>query len=239
MVSLIFMAVSLVAMAVLIWSIRLYRDHRDVGFLLLIAPLSLLWFDSMIMGLGSTIGESQLHEQISHIRYISHLLLLPAWTIAAGVIARRARLRFAQPKWVMALFCIAATALFVSGLLEVLQLKLYPACIQGTLRYVSFVADGQACRAGMEGLGEAPSGPPLVSILPVFLFLGIGLALLVRDRWPWLVVGSVIMIIMAVVPQSIAGPLFSNIAEPIIAAAALLTLRQSLLQHPLEPAFAD
>lgn len=238
MLTIAYTAVALLAFSVLLWSIRLYREHRDVGILMVMAPLLLLWYDSLLIGIGRYLGENELHIGLSWIRYTAHLLLLPAWTIAAGSIARRAELRFSKPKWVMAIFCIGATIFVIEGVLEIITLKLYPACVKDTLRYVSYVSEAQACRPEMAGLGAKPSGPPLVATMPTFLFLILGLILLIKDRWPWLLAGSLVMLAMAFVPQAIAGPLFSNMAEPVIAVGAILTLRHYLLRRQAEPTFA-
>ena len=225
MVSIGYFAVAMVAMVVLIWSIGLYRTHRDAAFLLIMAPLLLLWFDSALIGLGAAIGEGETLRSLSWIRYVAHALLLPFWIIAAGSIARRAGFRWAKNKWVMATFCLAATVIFAEGLIELFAMELYPACVAGSLRYVTYISEGQACRLGMEGLGLKPSGPPWAAIVPTFLFMIIGIAVWMRLRWPWLLAGSVCMLGFAAVPGSLAGPLFSNMGEPIIAAGALITLK--------------
>lgn len=151
--------------------------------------------------------------------------MLPFWSIAAAVLAQRAGFKWARLKWVMVFFCLTGVVGIALGIKEIASLELYPACLQGTLRYVTFVSETQACRPDMIELGHAPKGPPPVPILSTILFLGIGLAMWISRGWPWLCLGSLIMFVMASMPQSIAGSLSSNMAEPIISAAALLTAR--------------
>ena len=226
MISLAFIAISLVAFLCLVWGIRLYLQNRDIVFLLILAPLCLLWYDSLIIGIGHWFGAGDLLKSLSWPRYIAHSLLLPFWIIAAGALARRADFNWAKSKWVMAMFCLFGTAGIGMGVLEIMQLELFPACMHGTVRYVPFVVEAQACRPELAGLGHAPSGPPIVPILSTVLFLILGIVLWAKRKWPWLFLGSLFMFIMAGMPQSIAGPLLSNIAEPVIAAAALLTARR-------------
>lgn len=228
MISFLYLAISLVALVCLIWGIKLYLRFRDIVFLLILAPLFLLWYDCFIIGIGHMIGEGEILKTLSWPRYIAHALLLPTWIIAAGALARRADFDWAKSRWVMGLFCLLGTAGMGLGVVGLLQLELFPACQGGTLRFVPHVSDHNTCRAGMAGLGHAPTGPPPIPILSTVLFLIIGLMMWIRRKWPWLFLGSLFMFFMAAMPQSIAGPLLSNIAEPIIAAAALFTARHFL-----------
>jgi len=231
MITAVYLIISLTAFAVLIWGVRLFRQSKDVIFLLILAPLMLLWYDSFIIGIGSWIGEGTTLKTLSWPRYIAHGLLLPFWIIAAGAIARRAKFSWAQSKWAMGVFCIIATGGIALGVKELLGLELYPACLQGTLRYVPYIGDGQACRASMAGLGHAPSGPPVIPILSTLIFIGLGAGLWIRRKWAWLFLGSVFMFVMAGMPQSMAGPLLSNLAEPVIAFTVLLTARRFTSGH--------
>ena len=226
MISALYLCIGVAALAVLVLGIKLYGKHRDIVFLLILAPLTLLWYDSFIIGIGGWIGEESLLKTLSWPRYIAHELLLPFWIIAAGALARRANFNWTKSKSVMAVFCLVGTAGILFGAKELLTLEIFPACLHGTLRYVPFVSEAQACRPDMVGLGHVPSGPPIIPIFSTLLFLVLGLMLWVQRKWPWLFLGTLIMFMMAGMPQSIAGPLFSNIAEPILAMAALITARR-------------
>ena len=225
MTTLLYFLISLVAFFVLLYGIKQYRQYKDVVFLLILSTLIFLWYDSFIIAIGSFIGAGPLLEALSWPRFIAHLLLLPIWIIAAGALARRAGFKWAEPKFIMALFCLIGTAGIAMGAMELLKLELFPACMRGTVRYVTFVADAQACSADMAGSGHAPTGPPIAPILATLLFLIVGLMMWVWRSWPWLFLGSLFMFVMAGMPQSIAGPLLSNVAEPVIAFAALLTAK--------------
>lgn len=231
MVTIAYFIISAIAFACLVWGFSLYRKHGDLLFLLLITPLSLLWYDSFIIATGRYIGEGDLLLALSWPRFIAHGLLLPAWIAAAGLMARRAGLGWAKPVWVQAIFWLLAAGGVALGAMELMALELFPACMKGTLRYVPYVSDGQACVAGMEGLGHAPSGPPVVPVVSTLFFLVIGVMIWLKHKMAWLFLGSLAMFVMAGMPQSIAGPLLANSAEPLIALAVLWTARRFAGDH--------
>ena len=226
MVTGLYLLISLAALACLVWSVRILRAGWDFAVFLIALPLSLLWYDSFLIATGRFIGEGEVLLALSWPRYIAHAVFLPAWIAAAGLIARRADLSWAQPVFVTAIFFLLALGGFGLGVLELLSMELYPVCLNGTLRYVTYVSEGQACEAATAGLGHAPQGPPIVPVVATILFLIIGIMLWISQKWPWLALGSIVMFAMAGMPQSIAGPLLANMAEPLIAAAALLTARR-------------
>jgi len=229
LINITYLCISIAAFLTFIWGLKQWNSYRDVVFLLILAPVCLLWYDSLIIGIGSWIGEGSTLKTLSWPRYITHEILLPFWIIAAGALARRADFNWAKSKVVMALFCLVGTLGFAMGVMELLKIELFPACLKGTVRYVTYVSEAQACSVDMIGAGHAPSGPPIIPILSTVLFLIIGLIMWAKRRWPWLLLGSILMFVMAGMPQSIAGPLLSNIAEPVIAFAALLTARHFIL----------
>lgn len=226
MVSGLYILISLAALACLVWAVRILRRRLDVAVLLIALPLSLLWYDSFLIATGSFLGEGDLLLALSWPRYIAHGLLLPAWIAAAGLLASRGGLGWAQAFAVRAVFFLLALGGVGLGAAELMSMELFPACLNGTLRYVTYVSEAQACEPAMAGLGHAPQGPPIVPVVATILFLIIGIFLWVGQKWPWLALGSIVMFAMAGMPQSIAGPLLANMAEPLIAAAALMTARR-------------
>lgn len=226
MATVLYFIISAIAFMVLIFGIKSYRERKDVVFLLVLAPLLFLWYDSFMIGLGQFIGQGPLLEVLSWPRYIAHELLLPIWIIAAGALARRADFKWAQSKIVMAIFCLVGTFGIGLGVTELLHLELFPACLMDTVRYVPYVREAQACVPEMAGMGHRAGGPPLIPILSTVLFIVIGLMMWIKRGWPWLFLGAALMFVGAGLPQSIAGPLLANMVEPIVSLAAIMTARR-------------
>ncbi len=222
MYTLIYFLIGSVNLALLIYAIQCWRRTRSVAILLIILPVSFLWYDNYLIAAGRFIGEGKLLESLSSIRFFSHYLLLPLMFIVVGMIARRAGYRWAQPRIVMGLFCIACVAFMVWETAEYLMLDLYPVCLGDTLRYSTWVAPEQACDPSMAGLGGYV--PLAGSVLLVFSFIGLGVMLWRTHGWPWLFAGAVIILIFAGIPSSVAGPFLSNIGEPIVNFALLMTV---------------
>ena len=229
LVSILFLLISVIAFSLLVWVFRLWRETKSITALLIMVPLSFLWFDSLTMGIGTLIGEGSLLKGMSYFRYTTHYIGLPAWIIAAVFLARDAEFAWARSPLVL-IGAIALAAFFViSDLYQFWGDEMYAACILGTLRYVTQVAPDQACHPEEAGLGEGIG--PAAPITVIVIFLVVGTLLWIKKGWPWLTVGSLVMFILAGVPQSIAGPIFSNTGELFISAALIYTAQRFIPSH--------
>lgn len=221
MVTLTYIFVGFVAAAALIYGWRSYFKLRTWPLFLISTTLIFLWFDNFAIAAGKSIGEGALLYGFTYVRYGWHWATLPLWIIAAGSIARSAGFAWAQPKWVMASFCIVATGFIVTEVPLLFTVEFFPACIDGTLRYVTSVTAESACNPA--DVGKGFNMPPTAPITTIVILILLGVALWVRHGWKWLLLGSGTMFVLAAVPQSIVGPLASNIGEPINAFALIAT----------------
>ena len=55
-----FLVIAVVDFGLLVWAMRLYRQYPSTALWLATVPLGLLWYDNVVIGLGSTLGEGQL-----------------------------------------------------------------------------------------------------------------------------------------------------------------------------------
>jgi hypothetical protein len=156
---------------------------------------------------------------MTYARYGWHWATLPLYLIVAGMIARRAGYRWAQPKAVMALFCIAAAAFVAVDLPHLWQVEFYPACYGETLRLVIKASVRDACDPAQAGLGTSVSPAAAIAVNLVLLAVGIGLWR--THRFPWLALACLAMFAAAAVPPSLVGPMLGNAGEPVFSAGLI------------------
>lgn len=219
MITIGYLIISAAAFACLIWCWRAYRAEPSTLLLLTLIPLIVLWFDSFAVAAGRFIGEGPILTAITYIRFTWHWATLPLLLIVAGMIARRAGFRWAQPKAVMALFCIAAVYFIYEDLPYIWQVEFRPACFAETLRLVTKVSPSQACNPADAGLGINVSPAAAISVNLVLKLIGFGLWW--KHRYPWLALGCAVMFAAAATPQSLVGPILGNAGEPIFNAALI------------------
>jgi len=218
MITIGYLFIAVLAGACLVFAARAYLNEPNKMLLLILCPTSLLWFDSFAIAVGQYVGEGSLLLGSSYIRYLAHWLMLPLLFIVAGMILRGADFKFASSKYVMGAFCLLAVFFIIEDARHIFIVDFYPACYGETLRYVTKVPIGQACTPELEGVGIRV--PPWAPIVLTMTLLVIGIAIWVKHKWPWLVVGCVIMLVAAQ-PTPI-GPILSNAGEPFFTFALTL-----------------
>jgi len=97
LLSIAFLVVAVIDFAVLVWALRLYRQYPSQGQWLATVPFGLLWYDNVVIGLGSTLGEGQLLIDLNTYRFLGHYVFLPFAIVAVAAIARHAGFKWAQP----------------------------------------------------------------------------------------------------------------------------------------------
>ena len=221
MLSTTFLLVAAIDFALLIWALKLCKQYRTPALILATLPITLMWFDNLTIGLGSIIGEGNLLLGMNYVRFYSHFILLPMTFIAIGSMARQAGFTWAQPKWVMAIFCILATFFILDDIWRFQDKTFYPSCFADTLRYTTHINDYTACSPDALPVGEAML--PIAPITLTVMMIVFGIILWVQRGWKWLVLGSVGTMIFFAIPYSQTGGIFSNIGEPIICGVIILT----------------
>lgn len=213
MITIGYLIIAAVAFACLVWCLKAYLAERSTILLLTLIPLLFLWFDSFAVATGQWIGEGPVLLGFTYLRYTMHWGSLPLLLIVAGMLLRRAGFKFAENKFVMGAFCTVAVFFIVEDLRHIFIVDFYPACYAETLRYVTKVAESQACTPEMAGVGMSVS--PAAAILVNLTLMIVGIAIWVRHKWPWLALGCMVMFAAAATPQSLVGPILGNAGEPI------------------------
>ena len=96
MYSLAFMVIALVDFAVLVWAARLCLQYRTNGLIFASLPLTLLWYDNFVIGIGGSLGEGELLKGLNTVRFLAHYIALPMTFIALGAMAREAGFRWSE-----------------------------------------------------------------------------------------------------------------------------------------------
>jgi len=211
-----------VDLALLIWAVGLCRQYPSAGLILATVPLTLLWFDNLTIGIGSTVGEGPVLLAMNTVRFIAHYVGLPMTFIAIGSMAREAGFGWAKPKWVIAGFCLLATYFIVHDLWLFSGATFYPSCFADTLRYTTYIADYTACGPDAPvGVGTRIAPIPAITLSNMVIVFGI--YLWIKIGWKWLALGSIGALGFFAVPYPLTGGIVGNAGEPIITGVIVLT----------------
>lgn len=197
MLSFIFLVFAAIHFGIWVWGWTLWAKlGRPWSLFLILFGGTLLAYDNIRIGSGRFIGQGEFLEAMTVPAFVWHWTLLPLLVIAVGSIARDAGLKFAQKKWVMGGFCVAAVAMSALDIPKALDFDLYPACVADTVRYTTNVSAEALCSPGDQVVEGGP-GAALVAILTNLIVLAVGIVLWVRRGWPWLAAGAGVMFIAA------------------------------------------
>ncbi|UCG72373.1 MAG: hypothetical protein JSV45_14180 [Chromatiales bacterium] len=217
-----YLLIAVIDIAVLAWAARLCFRYRTNGIIFASFPLLLVWTDNLTLGLGSTLGEGDLLRGMNAMRFIAHYISLPMGFIAVGAMAREAGFNWAQPKWIMGLFCLVATYFMVHDLWQFSTATLYPACFADTLRYTTQITEATACTPTADiGAGKLISpAPAIILTVTVIVF---GIYLWVKTGWKWLAVLAIGSMPFFAVPMDATGGIVANVGEPIFIGSIVAT----------------
>lgn len=196
MLSYIFLAYAVIHLALWFWGWKLWSElGRPTSLFLVLFGGTLLFYDNFRIGIGRFIGEGDLLYAMTVPAFAWHWSMLPLLVIAAGSVARAADFAWARNKVVMGLFCVVAVALSAHDIPKIFSMDLKVACLADTIRYSTIVRPEQVCPGGVPYTEGAEAA--LVAIITNVIVLGVGIALWVRRKWPWLALGSGAMFIAA------------------------------------------
>ncbi|MEJ2138172.1 MAG: hypothetical protein P8Y61_01745 [Gammaproteobacteria bacterium] len=224
MLSATFLVFSAIHLTLWVWGWRAWsRNGRPRALFLVLFGGTLLFYDNLRIGLGRFIGPGELLQSMTVPAFVWHWTMLPLLVIAAGIIARRAGLGWAQSRFAMGAFCVVATALIALDIPKIFDFDLYPACVADTFRYSVNVGPEFLCSPDDAVITGGP-GAALVAILTNVIVLAVGIALWIQRGWPWLALGSGAMFIAAGgFGQSYYGLPIANFGEILITASLIFS----------------
>jgi len=216
-----YLIIAVIDLAVLVWALKLYKEYPSRALMLATLPLYLMWFDNLTIGLGSTIGEGPLLLGMNTVRFLAHYILLPMLFIALGSMARQAGFNWAQPKIVMAAFCVLATYFMAHDLWLFYNATFYPSCFADTLRYTTHISEYTACSPD-DIIGTGQRIPPVPAITMSYMRLVFGIYLWWKIGYQWLFLGTLAAMAFFAVPYSSTGGIVGNLGEPVSSVVLLL-----------------
>ena len=208
--------------ALAVWAFTLWRRARTAGAFMLMLPIAAVWYDNLIIGLGSTIVAGAMLEALTFPRFLGHSLFTPSWIVAAAMLAIRfgafrGRERLARiGSWVL------YAAMVAVGLVnEVIA-------FEGEI-----VREADVLYYTNVGRLFTPPPPSLVMTI-VVLLAGLYIAVRTRGRWPWMALGAVLVPAGQFVNAE--GPLFFvvNFGEVLMSASLVATLAYVLRRERAE-----
>jgi hypothetical protein len=217
-----YLLIAAVDLAVLIWALRLCGTYRTTALYLVTLPLTLLWFDNLTIGLGSTLGEGAILKGMNYVRFLAHYIFLPMTIIAIGLMGRQAGFAWAKPKAIMGAFCLLATYFILDDLWRFSGATFYPSCFADTLRYTTHISEYTACGPDAVVGSGFRIGPIPAITLSNMLFI-FGIVLWAKIGWKWLTLGTALAMAFFAAPYASTGGILGNIGEPIISVAIVTT----------------
>lgn len=192
-----------------IWGLFLARNHRFLHLtnVLLIIILGLV-YDNLIMASGKFIGEGNLLEGLNAVRFWIHALITPTLVLFAWSIYHWSDLPGSKGEsWKTVAYLTTAGLIVYELFASVIGLKLEPTWTNGVLTY--------------ESVGQSTS--PLMVIIITGILGMIGLLLLIKYRFYWLLMGTLIMFSGGLLAIWIKDFPIMNVLEILLIVSLLLT----------------
>lgn len=193
-----------------LWALRLLRQDRSAAALTLLLPPAAVVYDNVIIALGAYIGAGPLLVALTIPRFVGHALITPIWIVTAVQFTLRAG-TFKRYRWGLSL---AAWILY--GLMVVIGLLNEVVFYAGEL-----VTEGDVLYYTNIGRLFTPPPPSLTMLLVVLLC---GAVLLWRLHWPWMLLGSIPVLLSQALRTESTAFVFINSGEVIMSASLVLTL---------------
>ncbi|BCY06971.1 hypothetical protein L3i22_020590 [Actinoplanes sp. L3-i22] len=215
MVGTVFGLIAVAELVLLVSTIQLWRRHPDRVLPLLMLVVAALIWDNAVIAAGRPIGAGGVLEGLSVPRFVTHALLVPLLILVGAGLGRGYRVRWlAGPvaRWGFGGLTLLMIAIGVWQ--DIVSLDLEPAYYADTVRYTN----------------AAATGPPIPAIVAIWVLLAVGVAVLVRARWPWLLAGSATMLVAA--GAGVAVPWLGNLGELVLTASLWQTAAH--LEPPVE-----
>lgn len=174
-----------------------------------------LAYDNGIIAAGHLIGEGELLKRLSSVRFWLHAFATPTLILVGYYILRSSQVKFSKhiithiAAWLITVGLIIYQ--IVSSTIHEVN-SLTPIEEYGVLRYTS----------------ESLAGPPFMVIIVGFLLLLIGVIVLVKQKWVWLFVGTVLLFVGQGIQIPLASTALTNIYELLLMVSIWITTSRAL-----------
>lgn len=213
MLTILYLVFTVLLVVFTVQAVQLYKGNRSSYTLILLAVLSGLAYDNLVIAVGSMLGEGGLLKSLNTGRFVIHALFTPAMSIFGFGVLRKAGVTWAQGKTAHVVVCVFTTLLIALGVFtDIFRLDLQPRVLLDALRYVN--------EGGMKG-------PPIPAILTIFFLIGAGISLWRKTGFKWLALGALFMFIAAAMGM---GDMvyISNLGEVVLGFVNVYTAKKYL-----------
>lgn len=205
-------------LSLFIWGIFLASDR---GFVNLINAILLVIFgliyDNLIIALGRFIGEGNVLQALSYVRYWLHALFTPTLILFAWNIYFKAGFPWAKKKFLkFTAYTITISLILYELLASIKGLKTEPSWRNGVLIY--------------ESVGQ--SNIPIMINMITLIFIILGLLFMKKFRFPWLLIGTLVIVSGGILTTLFKTFPIMNILEFLFIISLLFT-RQYLIKKTL------
>jgi hypothetical protein len=193
-----------------IWAFRLLRKEHSAAALTLLLPPAAVVYDNLMIALGSYIGAGPLLQVLTVPRFAGHALITPIWIVTAVSFALRAGAFTRRKRGLTLAAWILYGIMVVIGLLNEVVFYAGELVTEGDVLYYTNI-----------GRLFTPPPPSLTMLLVVLLC---GAVVLWHTRWPWMLLGSIPVLLSQALRTEAAAFVFINSGEVIMSASLVLTL---------------
>jgi hypothetical protein len=198
--------------ALAVWAITMWRKERTAAALTLLLPPAAVVYDNLMIALGAYIGAGPLLEALTVPRFLGHALFTPIWIVTAVAFALRAGAFAGRER----AFVIGSWALY--GVMVVIGLINEVISFSGEL-----VTEGDVLYYTNVGRLFTPPPPSLTMLLVVLVCGGVVLWR-TRGRWPWMLLGSVPVLLSQAMRTDEVAFVLINSSEVIMSLSLVATL---------------
>lgn len=216
------------------WGLLQWQKTRSMLLLFNLLVLLTVMLHGLSAGIGHWVGVGQELRGYYILPLLLGIVALPFSLFGFAGISRASGFAWARIDWGHGIVDIIAVALLLWTLPRILSMQaLVPACWQDVIWYVYAVPPSLYCEGYVPDPGlVAPL--PLVPIVVVLCYLGLGAGLWFHQRWPWLLAGMAPGAVLLALPAAW-GPLPQFAGEVLCAVAMVAVGVRHALSQPPKP----
>lgn len=201
------LAVAIIEIILLLFAYPFFRLSQNQAMIVLPIVLVSTIYDNIILWTGRWIGEGELLETLSQVRFLLHYLAVPLLIVVAIELAHQSEAKWAT-QWLRVSSWLLAFGLGGYDVIKnFIGLKLQPDLFANVLRYIPVQAQ-----------------IPIITIIINIFVLAVGIGIWVRTKnWRWLFIGALISFVGNAFPTAQVGTLPGSTSECLLSLSLLLT----------------
>mgnify|MGYP000902002302 CR=1 FL=1 len=194
--------------------VKKYGIRNDANFLVLV--IFGLVYDNLIIAFGRFIGEGNTLEALSKIRYLFHALFTPMLIIFAWSVFRKTGLlSIQQTFWKLLAYILTIGFIVYELLTSIIGMKLEPKWEDGVLTYENV----------------AQPGFPFMVVVVTLILGVVGVLLMKKSRFPWLLIGTIVILLGGIIANWIKNFLIMNVSELLFIVSLVMAKHFQLRVH--------